>query len=134
MNLGSDELISINDFESKDPVFNERSKLNVKFEDAVNVYFQREFYSHNKFKISENKKNLSLNHTLHYVTVNNSYNQSLINNYYGGLIGGITTVDDKFKFRSIKNKISFDISNIIFDFTEIGLAIISDPSNNFTLH
>ena len=63
---------------------------------------------------------MSLNHTLHYVTVNNSYNQSLINNYYGGLIGGITTVDDKFKFRSINNKISFDISNIIFDFAEIG--------------
>ena len=117
---GGLSLISINDFESKDPVFNERSKLNVKFEDAVNVYFQRDFYSHNKFKISDNKKNLSLNHTLHYVTVNNSYNQSLINNYYGGLIGGITTVDDKFKFRSINNKISFDISNIIFDFTEIG--------------
>ncbi len=117
---GGLSLISINDFESKDPVFNERSKLNVKFEDAVNVYFQRDFYSHNKFKISDNKKNLSLNHTLHYVTVNNSYNQSLINNYYGGLIGGITTVDDKFKFRSINNKISFDISNIIFDFAEIG--------------
>ena len=117
---GGLSLISINDFESKDPVFNERSKLNVKFEDAVNVYFQRDFYSHNKFKIFDNKKNLSLNHTLHYVTVNNSYNQSLINNYYGGLIGGITTVDDKFKFRSIKNKISFDISNVIFDFTEIG--------------
>ena len=117
---GGLSLISINDFESKDPVFNERSKLNVKFEDAVNIYFQRDFYSHNKFKIFDNKKNLSLNHTLHYVTVNNSYNQSLINNYYGGLIGGITTVDDKFKFRSIKNKISFDISNVIFDFTEIG--------------
>ena len=117
---GGLSLISINDFESKDPVFNERSKLNVKFEDAVNVYFQRDFYSHNKFKISDNKKNLSLNHTLHYVTVNNSYNQSLINNYYGGLIGGITTVDDKFKFRSINNKISFDISNSIFDFAEIG--------------
>ena len=117
---GGLSLISINDFESKDPVFNERSKLNVKFEDAVNVYFQRDFYSHNKFKISDNKKNLSLNHTLHYVTVNNSYNQSLINNYYGGLIGGITTVDDKFKFRSINNKIGFDISNIIFDFAEIG--------------
>ena len=118
---GGLSLISINDFESKDPVFNERSKLNVKFEDAVNVYFQRDFYSLNKFKISDNKKKLSLNHTLHYVTVNNSYNQSLINNYYGGLIGGITTVDDKFKFRSINNKISFDISNIIFDFAEIGL-------------
>ena len=117
---GGLSLISINDFESKDPVFNERSKLNVKFEDAVNVYFQRDFYSHNKFKISDNKKNLSLNHTLHYVTVNNSYNQSVINNYYGGLIGGITTVDDKFKFRSINNKISFDISNSIFDFAEIG--------------
>ena len=118
---GGLSLTSISDFESEDPVFNERSKLNVKFEDAVNVYFQRDFYSHNIFKLSDNKKNFSLNHTLHYVTVNNSYNQSLINNYYGGLIGGITTVDDKFKFRSINNKISFDISNFIFDFAEIGL-------------
>tara|TARA_A100001011_G_scaffold312896_1_gene330535 strand:- start:7699 stop:9588 length:1890 start_codon:yes stop_codon:yes gene_type:complete len=118
---GGLSLTSISDFESQDPVFNERSKLNVKFEDAINVYFQRDFYSHNRFKLSDNKKNFSLNHTLHYVTVNNSYNQSLINNYYGGLIGGITTVDDKFKFRSINNKISFDISNFIFDFAEIGL-------------
>ena len=118
---GGLSLISISDFESQDPVFNERSKLNVKFEDAVNVYFQRDFYSHNIFKLSDNKKNFSLNHTLHYVTINNSYNQSLINNYYGSLTGGITTVDDKFKFRSINNKISFDISNFIFDFAEIGL-------------
>ena len=118
---GGLSLISINDFESKDPVFNERSKLNVKFEDAVNIYFQRDFYSHNTLMLSNNKKKFSLNHTLHYVTVNNSYNQSLINNYYGTLIGGITTVDDKFKFRSINNKISFDISNFIFDFAEIGL-------------
>ena len=33
---GGLSLISINDFESKDPVFNERSKLNVKFETFQN--------------------------------------------------------------------------------------------------
>lgn len=113
--------ISIDDFESKDDVFNERSKLNVKFEDAINIYFKRNFFSKNSFNITNNNKKLSFNHTLLYSTINNAYDQKTINNYYGELNSGLISAKDNYKFRSIFNKISLNLSNLIFDSIEAGL-------------
>ena len=113
--------ISIDDFESKDDVFNERSKLNVKFEDAINIYFKRNFFSKNSFNLTNNNKKLSFNHTLLYSTINNAYDQKTINNYYGGLNSGLISAKDNYKFRSIFNKISLNLSNLIFDSIEAGL-------------
>ena len=113
--------ISIDDFESKDDVFNERSKLNVKFEDAINIYFKRNFFSKNSFNLTNNNKKLSFNHTLFYSTINNAYDQKTINNYYGELNSGLISAKDNYKFRSIFNKISLNLSNLIFDSIEAGL-------------
>ena len=113
--------ISIDDFESKDDVFNERSKLNVKFEDAINIYFKRNFFSKNSFNLTNNNKKLSFNHTLLYSTINNAYDQKTINNYYGELNSGLISAKDNYKFRSIFNKISLNLSNLIFDSIEAGL-------------
>lgn len=46
---------SIENYESEDPIFDERSKLNVKFEDAKNNYQQRIFYLKNNFMLSNKK-------------------------------------------------------------------------------
>ena len=113
--------ISIDDFESKDDVFDERSKLNVKFEDAINIYFIRNFFSKNSFNLTNNKKKISFNHTLLYSTINNTYDQKTINNYYGELNSGLISAKDNYKFRSIFNKISLNLSNLIFDSIEAGL-------------
>ena len=113
--------ISIDDFESKDDVFDERSKLNVKFEDAINIYFKRNFFSKNSFNLINNNKKLSFNHTLLYSTINNAYDQKTINNYYGELNSGLISAKDNYKFRSIFNKISLNLSNLIFDSVEAGL-------------
>lgn len=113
--------ISIDDFESKDDVFDERSKLNVKFEDAINIYFKRNFFSKNSFNLTRNNKKLSFNHTLLYSTINNAYDQKTINNYYGELNSGLISAKDNYKFRSISNKISLNLSNLIFDSIEAGL-------------
>lgn len=113
--------ISIDDFESKDDVFDERSKLNVKFEDAINIYFKRNFFSKNSFNLINNNKKLSFNHTLLYSTINNAYDQKTINNYYGELNSGLISAQDNYKFRSIFNKISLNLSNLIFDSIEAGL-------------
>ncbi len=113
--------ISIDDFESKDDVFDERSKLNVKFEDAINIYFKRNFFSKNSFNLINNNKKLSFNHTLLYSTINNAYDQKTINNYYGELNSGLISAKDNYKFRSIFNKISLNLSNLIFDSIEAGL-------------
>ncbi|MBL6591165.1 MAG: hypothetical protein ISQ41_04355 [Flavobacteriaceae bacterium] len=114
-------IISIDDFESKDDVFDERSKLNVKFEDAINIYFKRNFFSKNSFNLINNNKKLSFNHTLLYSTINNAYDQKTINNYYGELNSGLISAKDNYKFRSIFNKISLNLSNLIFDSIEAGL-------------
>jgi hypothetical protein len=113
--------ISIDDFESKEDVFDERSKLNVKFEDAINIYFKRNFFSKNSFNLTNNNKKLTINHTLLYSTINNAYDQKTINNYYGELKSGLISAKDNYKFRSIFNKISLNLSNLIFDSIEAGL-------------
>jgi len=86
-NGGLSEL-SLSDFDSEDPVFDERSKLSVKFDDAINTFFKRDFYSDNLFRLVGSKKSLLLRYNLHYTTVNNSYNQTIINDYYGSIEDG----------------------------------------------
>ena len=48
---------SLIDFESGDPEFKERSKLNVNFEDAVNTYQTRNFYFKNNYTLLNKNKN-----------------------------------------------------------------------------
>ena len=48
---------SISNFESKDPLFNERSKLSVKFENATNNFISKRYFISQEFIL--NKKNKS---------------------------------------------------------------------------
>jgi len=119
-NGGLSEL-SLSDFDSEDPVFDERSKLSVKFDDAINTFFKRDFYSDNLFRLAGSKKSLLLRYNLHYTTVNNSYNQTIINDYYGSIEDGVNSVSDKYKFRSAKNELNLRVENLIFDSFNFGL-------------
>ena len=110
---------AIENFQSEDPLFDEKSKLNVKFEDANNLFFKRDFYSDNSYFI--NKKNLSVGINFNYTTINNSYTQSKINPDYYGLSGNENSIDDSFKFRSSSVGLYLNSKVLILDNVKFGL-------------
>ena len=90
---------ALENFQSGDPLYNEKSKLNVKFDDAKNLFFKREFYSENHFNFTgKNKFNLGFDFL--YTTVNNSYSQAIINPEYYGPSTSSNSINDSFKFRT----------------------------------
>ena len=98
---------SLIDFESGDPEFKERSKLNVNFEDAVNTYQTRNFYFKNNYTLlNKNKNYISIIYNLDYETTNNKYEQEQASYLYGSLISGLSEVNDHYKFRSLKMSLS----------------------------
>ena len=104
---------SLIDFESGDPEFKERSKLNVNFEDAVNTYQTRNFYFKNNYTLlNKNKNYISIIYNLDYETTNNKYEQEQASYLYGSLISGLSEVNDHYKFRSLKNVIAVSYTHL----------------------
>ena len=119
-NGGLSEL-SLSDFDSEDPVFDERSKLSVKFDDAINTFFKRDFYSDNLFRLAGSKKSLLLGYNLHYTTVNNSYSQAIINPEYYGSSTSSNSINDSFKFRTSSARFFLNSKSLLLDNIKFGL-------------
>ena len=124
---------SLIDFESGDPEFKERSKLNVNFEDAVNTYQTRNFYFKNNYTLlNKNKNYISIIYNLDYETTNNKYEQEQASYLYGSLISGLSEVNDHYKFRSLKNVIELKTKSSFFD--ELTLGYINYNYNFFEIN
>lgn len=100
---------SIINFESEDQLFKERSKLSVKFENAINNFSSKRYYFDHQFSFSKKKDStkrnkLSIGHRFEYETLNNSFSQSSANEYYGNLSSGLNLVNDKTEIRSTLNE------------------------------
>ncbi|MGY8946351.1 MAG: putative porin [Flavobacteriales bacterium] len=100
---------SIINFESEDQLFKERSKLSVKFENAINNFSSKRYYFDHQFSFSKKKdsikKNkLSIGHRFEYETLNNFFYQSSANEYYGNLSSGLNLVNDKTELRTTLNE------------------------------
>ena len=107
---------SIENYESEDPIFDERSKLNVKFEDAKNNYQQRIFYLKNNFKLSNKKNNsFDLYHVFDFETSNNRYTQDNPSFYYGSSASGINEIVDHYKLRTLSNSFGLSKDNLFFE-------------------
>ena len=68
---------SVLNFELEDPLFNERSKLSVKFEDATSFFSSKRYFLDQEFVLSKNKdtiqnNSLSIGHRFVYETLSNS--------------------------------------------------------------
>ena len=111
---------ALENFESGDPLYNEKSKLNVKFDDAKNLFFKRDFYSENHFNLSgKNKFNLGFD--FHYTTVNNSYSQAIINPDYYGPSTISNSINDSFKFRTSSVRFFLNSKSLLLDNIKFGL-------------
>ena len=110
---------SIINFESEDELFKERSKLSVKFEDAVNNFSSKRYYFEHHFSLSKNNdsvsnNNLSIGHKFEYETLSNSFFQSSSSNYYGELSPNLKDVNDKTEIRSTLNEFYTYLNSNVF--------------------
>ena len=100
---------SVLNFESEDPLFNERSKLSVKFEDATSFFSSKRYFLDQEFVLSKNKdtiqnNSLSIGHRFVYETLSNSYIQNKSSEFYGNITSGLTQIDDKAQIKTTLNE------------------------------
>ena len=104
---------SIDNFESEDNLFSERSKLSVKFEDATNYFLSKRFFLDHQFRILKSKKNNSLfiGHIFEYETTYNAFEQNNPTPFYGS---SATPINDKTQIKTMSNKFYTYLSSKFF--------------------
>ena len=107
---------SITNFESEDPLFNERSKLSAKFEDAVNYFSSKRYYLDHQFlltkkKDSTQKNSFSIGHRFEYETINNTYEQDQASEFYGIINSGLNGISDKSEIKTTLNEFYTDLNS-----------------------
>lgn len=98
---------AISNFESEDALFNERSKLSVKFENAINNFSTKRYFISQEFILnnqSNQKNTLSIGHDFEYETLTNSYEQLSPTDFYGSIKDGLNNIHDKTKIKTTLNK------------------------------
>lgn len=97
---------SIINFESDDPLFSERSKLSVKFENATNNLSSKRYFINQEFLLNNKKSNnsISIGHNFEYETLKNIFEQSNASEFYGDLIVGASNVNDRTNIKTSKNE------------------------------
>ena len=124
---------SLIDFESGDDEFKERSKLNVNFEDAINIYQTRNFYFDNKFTLINKNDNLVfIGYNLNYETTNNKFQQDQASFLYGPIDSGKNEINDHYKFRSLKNTLSLNTNTKFFN--DLSFSFINYNYNFFSVN
>ena len=104
-------------FESEDSEFRDRSRIDVNFQDAVNILNGKRYYFDHYFTLSEKKDSLSfsrlrLEHTFNYETKFYDFNQTTANTFFGEAFQASNLVD-RSQLRSLFNKVNLDFSNDI---------------------
>ncbi len=104
---------SIDNFESEDNLFSERSKLSVKFEDATSYFLSKRFFLDHQFRILKSKKNNSLfiGHIFEYETTYNAFEQNNPTPFYGS---SATPINDKTQIKTMSNKFYTYLSSKFF--------------------
>ena len=104
---------SLDNFESEDNLFSERSKLSVKFEDATSYFLSKRFFLDHQFRILKSKKNNSLfvGHIFDYETTYNAFEQNNPTPFYGS---SATPINDKTQIKTMSNKFYTYLSSKFF--------------------
>jgi hypothetical protein len=104
---------SVDNFESEDNLFSERSKLSVKFEDAISHFLSKRFFLDHQFRVLKSKKNNSLfiGHIFEYETSYNAFEQNNPTPFYGS---SATPINDKTQIKTMSNKFYTYLSSKFF--------------------
>ncbi len=101
-------------FESEDPEFQDRSRIDVFFTDARNKILGKRYFLDHRFAIFQNKDSLrrssvGLGHEFTYETKYFQFQQDGQNDFFGSTI--VTPIDDKATLKTFFNRVSLDYSN-----------------------
>ncbi len=105
---------SVLDFESEDAEFDERDKLSVKFEDAVNYFTGKRYLIEQDYALwmsneTTPKPKLRLGYRAQTDSQTNTYRQTNATEYYGELLPNLSSINDKVHFSNQR----FDIYGIL---------------------
>lgn len=101
-------------FESEDPDFRDRSRIDVFFTDARNKILGKRYFLDHRFAIfqkrdSLRRSSLGLGHEFTYETKYFQFQQDSQNDFFGSAI--VTPIDDKATLKTFFNRVSLDYSN-----------------------
>ncbi len=101
-------------FESEDPEFKDRSRIDVIFSDARNKLLGKRYFLDHRYALAHIKdstrfSSLGLGHQFSYETKYYQFMQTAQNDYFGSTI--ITPIDDKATLKTLFNQFSLDYSN-----------------------
>jgi hypothetical protein len=99
---------SVDDFESEDKEFDERSKLSVEYEDADNGFNSKRYFLDHFYKLTPKNDTLSrfplsLGHRFEYQSKTNFFSHTVAYAPYGDLVAEATTVSDRTELRTTEN-------------------------------
>ncbi|PKA97393.1 putative beta-barrel porin [Flavobacteriaceae bacterium MAR_2009_75] len=111
--LTSEEL----QFESNDPEFSNRVKIDVRFNDAMNRILGKRYYLDHLYKLVKKdqdssrveKTSLGIGHEFNYETKYHSFNQTSADTYFGDAI--LTTISDRANLKTMYNQVNAEFYN-----------------------
>jgi hypothetical protein len=101
-------------FESGDPEFRDRSRIDVFFTDARNKVLGKRYYLDHRYALAQKRdsvkgSSLGLGHEFTYETKYYQFQQDAQDDYFGSVL--ISPIDDKATLKTFYNKFGFDYSN-----------------------
>ena len=101
-------------FESEDPEFSDRSRIDVFFTNAQNKVLGKRYFLDHRFALARKKDSVSdsslgIGHEFTYETKYFQFQQDTQNNYFGEVL--INPIDDKASLKTFFNSVSLDYSN-----------------------
>lgn len=104
-------------FESGDPEFSDRAKVDVRFDDADNKILGKRYYLDHTYKLVRKRKDssttektsLAIGHIFNYETKYYQFMQDSDDSYFGDAL--LSTIDDKASLKTFYNQVSLEFYN-----------------------
>ena len=122
-------------FESKDPEFKDRSRIDVFFVDAVNKLVGKRYFLEHQYKLFKNETDsvrsksnyLGIGHTFTYETKNYEFQQENENQFFGEAL--VNPINDRANLKTMYNEI-----NAVFSNRTLGVLIGSVSLYNYNYY
>ena len=104
-------------FESKDPEFKDRSRIDVFFTDAQNILIGKRYYLEHQYRLIENESDsvrpksnyLGFGHTFTYESKSYKFQQDAENEFFGDAL--VSPISDRANLKTMYNEINAEFSN-----------------------
>ena len=117
------------EFESNDPNFTDRVKINIRFGNATNKILGKRYFLDHKYKLIKKQKDssnvektsLAIGHQFNYETKFYQFRQTAQNTYFGE--GLLASISDKASLKTMYNQVSADFYNATLGSLQANLSL-----------